>query len=149
MQANGSASNPNKKVKKVSSLGERYQLSELYQFALAGLVISAFIVFYYMDLSRNLATTSLETIGSTFGNIVAVIIGYYFGQRPVHQLTREIETVASEKQSTKDEFFQTYDIAQSNESEIDLLREKVMKLNEENNLLQQMVDKLTKGTNLK
>ena len=39
----------------------------------------------------------LEKVTSTLGPIVAAIIGYYFGQRPIQRLTRDAEQAVSER----------------------------------------------------
>lgn len=77
-------------------------LAEVPQFVIAVVVIIAFIVFYAAIVFGN-STLTVEQIGATFGNIVASIIGYYFGQRPVRSLTRQLERTSGEREVYRDE----------------------------------------------
>lgn len=75
-----------------SGIGEN-KLQEDRQFLIASIFIVGFFVslgigFYYFALTAN--TTILTFVGTLFGGWVGSIIGYYFGQRPVEQRTREL-----------------------------------------------------------
>jgi len=55
---------------------------------IGGFFVSLGIGFYYFALTTNM--TILTFVGTLFGGWVGSIIGYYFGQRPVEQRTREL-----------------------------------------------------------
>jgi hypothetical protein len=88
-------------------------------FVLALVVIGAFLLFYGITLVYSLLTVhpcqnfnsyeGLEKVTSTLGPIVAAIIGYYFGQRPVQRLVRDAEQATSERDRYKRNYAQTLD----------------------------------------
>jgi hypothetical protein len=56
-----------------------------YTFAIALVIIAAYVVFFAVVMYQSKATSfdDLKTITATFGIIVAAVVGYYFGQKPV------------------------------------------------------------------
>jgi hypothetical protein len=88
-------------------------------FVLAIVVIAAFLIFYGMTLVYTLITPhssqncnsyeGLEKVTSTLGPIVAAIIGYYFGQRPIQRLTRDAEQAVSERDRYRRGYAETLD----------------------------------------
>ena len=65
------------------------RLSKSQTFILALVVIVGFLIFYYIALVNACIiksdTDGVQLVASTMGPIVASIIGYYFGQRPVQE----------------------------------------------------------------
>lgn len=88
-------------------------------FVLAIVVIGAFLIFYGIALVYTLITPQtcqncnsyegLEKVTSTLGPIVAAIIGYYFGQRPIQRLVRDAQQAASERDKYKKGYAETLD----------------------------------------
>ena len=64
------------------------------QFTVAIIFIVAFLVLLAISLIDYFVEKSLELIkyvGTLFGGWVGMIIGFYFGQRPVDQLTQNLK----------------------------------------------------------
>jgi uncharacterized membrane protein YgaE (UPF0421/DUF939 family) len=75
-------------------------------FWLAVAVVSAFLVFYGAALANGIFSSpddysGVEKVTSTLGPIVATVIGFYFGQRPVQSLTEQVQEVAVKKEKAK------------------------------------------------
>lgn len=64
-----------------------------YAFVLALILIGAFVLFYGIILwiDKTPGFEGLKTVSSTLGNIVAAIVGYYFGQRPVQSANERVQ----------------------------------------------------------
>lgn len=99
------------------SLGSRLDKFRNFQtFVLAIVVIGAFLIFYGITLVYTLITPQtcnsyegLEKVTSTLGPIVAAIIGYYFGQRPIQRLVRDAQQAASERDKYRKGYAETLD----------------------------------------
>jgi hypothetical protein len=88
-------------------------------FVLAIVVIGAFLIFYGITLVYSLimphicqncnSYEGLEKVTSTLGPIVAAIIGYYFGQRPIQRLARDAQQAASERDKYRRDYAETLD----------------------------------------
>jgi hypothetical protein len=76
---------------------------ENYTFVIALFVIGSFvlyvglILFYLRDLNL------LEKMSAVFSGFVAAILGYFFGQRPVHALTNQVQDAIQQKEEIKKE----------------------------------------------
>jgi hypothetical protein len=70
-----------------------------YTFSLAIIIISAYIVFfgYVMFQNKTPGYDELKTITATFGVIVAAVVGYYFGQRPLEAAEQRAQVAAGQK----------------------------------------------------
>ncbi|MGH9925963.1 MAG: hypothetical protein ACREAS_08690 [Nitrososphaera sp.] len=67
-------------------------------FGLAVVIIIAFFILYASALASGIFSSpkdyaGIESVTSTLGPIVATIIGFYFGQRPVQSLTEQVQEV--------------------------------------------------------
>jgi uncharacterized membrane protein YgaE (UPF0421/DUF939 family) len=88
-----------------------------YTFALALIIISAYIIFFGVVMWQNLSPQydGLKTITATFGIIVAAVVGYYFGQRPAEAAEQRAKEATGQAAQLK---------AQS-----DMLRDQASRLN--------------------
>lgn len=89
---------------------------ELYAFVVALIVVCAYIVFYGIVLAHDSDYSGLEKVSATFGSLVAAVIGYYFGQRPVQSLTRQVEQISSQKQEERNNAVNIYSVADMDNS---------------------------------
>ena len=84
-----------------------YILERHHAFILAIVIIVAFLVFYALALDErqvNGEHRGVERVTSTLGPIVASIIGFYFGQRPIRAIARNAEEARGQRDLFKREF---------------------------------------------
>jgi hypothetical protein len=90
-------------------------LREMSTFYLAIIVIGLFFSFYGVTLFVGVFPplprdySGIERVSSTLGPIVATIIGFYFGQRPVQSLTGQIREGAVREERAKASFGSSYE----------------------------------------
>jgi hypothetical protein len=93
-----------------------------YTFVIAIIVIVAFLYFYGVVLSSGgsgvNAFEGIEKVSATLGPIVAAIIGYYFGQRPVQQLAEQARNAANERDDIKKDLESVSRIAEKYEDKL-------------------------------
>ena len=81
-----------------------------YPFVLAIIVIIGFLVFYGLTLINSTNDYSgLEKVSSTLGPIVAAIIGYYFGQRPIQDISQQAQQTKALYNNAQSEDINTLD----------------------------------------
>ena len=116
-----------------------------YTFTIALVVIVGFLLYYGIVLffDRGTGYDGLKTVSATLGNIVAAIIGYYFGQRPVRRLALDAENAASERDIFRQNSVDNLDTAESKAQEIEDYSTQM------NNMVQQINDMRTVIENLK
>src|SRR5918995_4679699 len=81
---------------------------EMSTFYLAIIVIGLFFSFYGVTLFVG-DYAGIERVSSTLGPIVAIIIGFYFGQRPVQSLMGQIREGAVREERAKASFGSSYE----------------------------------------
>lgn len=89
----------NTDVKTKSSLDELSKPSR--SFIIALIVIVPFMVYFGVVLLYLKDAVLLEKMTALLGGFVAAILGYFFGQRPVQNLTQRLAEVSSEKEVAK------------------------------------------------
>jgi len=74
-----------------------------YTFALALIIIGAYIVFFTVVMYQNPTNNyeGVKTITATFGVIVASVVGYYFGQKPVESAQLRAQEAESKSEQSK------------------------------------------------
>lgn len=91
-----------------TSLGERRT------FLLALIVMALFFSFYGITLFIGISSTprsysGVEIVASTLGPTAAIVVGYYFGQRPVESLTGQVRESALREERAKASFGSSYE----------------------------------------
>jgi hypothetical protein len=95
--------------------GQNQSFREMWTFYLAVIVVGLFFFFYGVTLFVGVFSppprdySGIERISSTLGPIVATIIGFYFGQRPVQFLTEQVREGAAREQRAKASFVSSYE----------------------------------------
>ena len=87
---------------------------EMSTFYLAIIVIGLFFIFYGVTLFAGVISlptdySGIEKVSSTLGLIVATVVGFYFGQRPVQSLTEQIREGAVREERAKASFGSSYE----------------------------------------
>lgn len=87
---------------------------EMSTFYLAIIVIGLFFIFYGVTLFAGIISlptdySGIEKVSSTLGLIVATVVGFYFGQRPVQSLTEQIREGAVREERAKASFRSSYE----------------------------------------
>lgn len=87
---------------------------EMSTFYLAIIVIGLFFIFYGVTLFAGIISlptdySGIEKVSSTLGLIVATVVGFYFGQRPVQSLTEQIREGAVREERAKASFGSSYE----------------------------------------
>lgn len=87
---------------------------EMSTFYLAIIVIGLFFIFYGVTLFAGIISlptdySGIEKVSSTLGLIVATVVGFYFGQRPVQSLTEQIREGAVLEERAKASFGSSYE----------------------------------------
>jgi hypothetical protein len=112
---------------------------QLFTFILALVVIVAFLFFYGFVVYVFPGKADLRLISSTLGNIVASIIGYYFGQRPVQAANQAAKLAEETASKAKEEYSKTnVNLAkelEQHQATIAGLTNQLISLNEENKRL--------------
>ena len=66
-------------------------------FIIAVVLIVSYIFFFYLawnfDIGKNNDFAGLKVVTATIGGLVAIIIGYYFGNKPIDDVRRHSELV--------------------------------------------------------
>ena len=70
-------------------------------FIIALVVIVPFMIYFGVVLLYLKDAVLLEKMTALLGGFVAAILGYFFGQRPVQNLTQRLAEVSSEKEVAK------------------------------------------------
>lgn len=70
----------------------------------------------------------IEKVSATFGAIVAIVIGYYFGNKPVERLTEQVETETRIKNLIARHLEETSRLNNNNDSKLAESEEKIKEL---------------------
>jgi len=76
-------------------------IKESFSFAIALVLLIPFMIYFGVVLIYLQDTVLLEKMTALLGGLVAVVIGYYFGQRPVRELTTQVKAAQEEKEKTR------------------------------------------------
>jgi len=98
---NNGNSNNTGKDKNSSSVG---MLKENHTLVIAIIVIVPFMFFFGYVLLVFKDVMLLEKMTALLSGLVAAVLGYYFGQRPVQQLTEQVKKSGEESQQNKNLF---------------------------------------------
>ena len=72
-------------------------MKEHYSFVIALIVVIPFMIFFGVVLLVFKDAALLEKMTALLSGLVAAVIGYYFGQRPVQELSNQVKTAQQEK----------------------------------------------------
>lgn len=78
-------------------------IKESFSFAIALVVLIPFMIYFGVVLIYLQDTVLLEKMSALLGGLVAVVIGYYFGQKPTKQLTEQVKETQAESEDSKRE----------------------------------------------
>ena len=78
-------------------------IKESFSFAIALVLLIPFMIYFGVVLIYLQDTVLLEKMTALLGGLVAIVIGYYFGQRPLKELSNQVKTVQQEKDEEKKE----------------------------------------------
>lgn len=95
---------PAEKPKGVPETKSRDILKENYSFVIALVVIIPFMIFFGVVLIGFKDFVLLEKMTALLSALVAAVLGYYFGQRPVRELTNQISQAQLERDQSRDQF---------------------------------------------
>jgi|CXWL01.1.fsa_nt_gi hypothetical protein len=101
-----------------------------FQFIIALIMVSALVVF----LGILYATQQFgyaETLIATFGTFVSLIIGFYFGQKPIQNLTQQVATVSGTNQSFTEKTLEAGDIIEHQRDIITNLAQEITSLKQD------------------
>ena len=112
--------------------GNKMSLNENYQFIIALIMIISLVVFLAILYSTG-EFDKAEKLIATFGAFVGVIIGFYFGQKPVQNLTKQVSEASTKvseaitKTNTAKETLLDYESRVAEDKEIkEALEEKIL-----------------------
>lgn len=77
---------------------EHQTLKEHYSFIIALVVIIPFMTFFGVVLLYLQNMEMLEKLTALLSGFVAAVLGYFFGQRPVQELARQVSRAEEEKE---------------------------------------------------
>jgi len=104
--------------------GKKLSLNENYQFILALIMIVSLVVFLAI-LYNTGEFDKAEKLIATFGAFVGVIIGFYFGQKTVKNLTKQVSEAATETYTAKDAVTDYESRVEDDVKMIAMLKEKI------------------------
>ena len=78
-------------------------IKESFSFAIALVLLIPFMIYFGVVLIYLQDTVLLEKMTALLGGLVAIVIGYYFGQRPLKELSNQVKTAQQEKEEEKKE----------------------------------------------
>ena len=108
---------------------ENKSFSEYFQFIIAMIMIISLVVFLAI-LYYNENFDYAEKLIATFGAFVGVIIGFYFGQKPIQNLTKQVSQATSKTESAKDTVINYTNQVETDQEIITTLKETI-KIREE------------------
>ncbi len=91
-------------------------------FILAVVVVIPFMIYFGIVLLYFKDAVLLEKMTALLGGFVAAVLGYYFGQRPVQNLTQQLSRATAEKEATKRRAEDAVDAASS---DVDTMKEEL------------------------
>ena len=99
-------------------------------FILALIIISSYIVYFGIVLftMQENSFEGVKNISATFGTIVASVIGYYFGNRPVQAASKQAEVAQGERDKYAGEFRDLYNQIDIGKKEYNELKEELENL---------------------
>lgn len=97
---------------------EKNSNTEKFQFIIALIIIVPFMAYVGIFHASNM-TDEAKDILTMLGVFVGTIVGFYFGQKPVQSLTRQVVNANTEVEKTKNNLSESYGIA---EVDVSLMR---------------------------
>ena len=115
-----------------------------YAFVIALIVITAFLLYFGLMIFVDGAPdyNGLKTVSATLGNIVAAIIGYYFGQRPIRKLAMDAEAAASERDLFRQDSAENLDSAEKKAQEIEEYKTQLKDMTQQLNAIKNVIEYL-------
>jgi len=118
---------------------------EHYSFVIALIVVIPFMIFFGVVLLVFKDAALLEKMTALLSGLVAAVVGYYFGQRPVQELSNQVKTAQQEKDDEKKEkettkgqykeskamIFEIIEDYDKQKGQIEELRDEIRRLNNE------------------
>jgi len=118
-----------------SSMSFRHKIiQESFAFAIGLVVVLPFMIFFGVVLIVLQDIVLLEKMTALLGGLVALIIGYYFGQRPLRELSKQVKEAEVEIATKKQQFHGAKEDALSLSDDFDILKkelDEIRKLTEE------------------
>ena len=96
------------------------RINDKYQFTLAVIIVAPFVGYVGIFYGFGMHAESKEILG-TLGVFVGTIIGFYFAQRPVQNLTQQVAEVTSDKKETTKTLRESDKLNELNEKKIEKL----------------------------
>jgi len=109
-------------------------IKESFSFAIALVVIIPYMIYFGVVLIYLQDIVLLEKMSALLGGLVFVIIGYYFGQRPLKELSKQVQEAQKEIATKKQQFHGAKEDALGLSDDFDDLKkelDKIRKLREE------------------
>jgi uncharacterized protein HemX len=97
-------------------------------FTLALVVVVPFMIYFGIVLLYFKDAVLLEKMTALLGGFVAAVLGYYFGQRPVQNLTQQLSRATAEKEETKRRAEEAVDTANSDVNSLNEELENIKRL---------------------
>jgi len=123
--ATGNQSTPNQNPVETDQF--KNNKTEWFQFIIAMVIIIPFMAYVGIFHAANM-TQEAKDILSMLGAFVGTIVGFYFGQRPIQSLTKQIQKESSEKAQFRTGLSETVTTAINKTEILDEYREKVIDL---------------------
>ncbi|PBO85696.1 MAG: hypothetical protein COA77_02175 [Thaumarchaeota archaeon] len=109
-------------------------IKESFSFAIALVVLIPFMIYFGVVLIYLQDIVLLEKMSALLGGLVAMIVGYYFGQRPLKELSKQVQEAQIEsEENRRDANEATVDLFELSENFENLKRQfdELIKLEEE------------------
>ena len=123
---------PKKGDKSKSTDSKSSEERERFIFSLAIILIGGFLFFYGIAMFNVPTSTTgakdysgLDKVASSLGGIVAAVVGYYFGQRPVSALAKQAADARDETKSVKRKAAETFSDADEAKAQVEAMRKEL------------------------
>ncbi len=104
--------------------GSSRHINDNHQFTISLIIIVPFVSYIGLFHAFGLGSEAKE-IMATLGAFVGTIVGFYFGQRPVQNLARQVSEAVSKNETGKKAVFDAQDRIESDGEYIDELNKKL------------------------
>lgn len=76
-------------------------IKESFSFAIALVVLIPFMIYFGVVLIYLQDMVLLEKMSTLLGGLVAMIVGYYFGQRPLKELSKQVQDAQTQSEENR------------------------------------------------